>query len=143
MVLDPHLRPFTAHPSRVCRPLFYSPVAAGFPSPAEDHVDAEMDLNEYLIRRPAATFFARARGDSMIGAGIHDGDMLIIDRGERPRSGSIVVAVVHGEMTVKRLRHHNGHVMLEAANPDYRPIEIEDPEDLMIWGTVKHVIHPV
>jgi len=85
-------------------PLFAAGVPAGFPSPADDYIDRHLDLHEHLIEHPAATFYVRASGDSMVGAGIHDGDLLIVDRAVEPRDGHIVIAVVHGELTVKRLR---------------------------------------
>ncbi|MGI9212879.1 MAG: LexA family protein [Methylococcaceae bacterium] len=123
-------------------PLFASRVAAGFPSPADDHIDATLDLNEHLIKRPAATFFVRAQGDSMIGAGIHDGDLMVVDRSLDARTGSIVIAVVHGELTVKRLSlNADDTVWLIAENPNYAPIQITESMDLVIWGVVAHVIH--
>lgn len=123
-------------------PLFASRVAAGFPSPADDHIDAALDLNKHLIKRPAATFFVRAQGDSMIGVGIHDGDLMVVDRSLDARTGSIVIAVVHGELTVKRLcLNADDTVWLMAENPNYAPIEITESMDLVIWGVVAHVIH--
>lgn len=122
-------------------PLFASKVAAGFPSPADDHLDGQLDLNEHLIRHPAATFFVRAQGDSMLGAGIHNGDLLVVDRSLEPRNGSIVIAVVNGELTVKRLKLESGQVCLMPENPAYPPIAIADGQDLTIWGVVAHVVH--
>src|SRR5207245_7243498 len=89
------------------RPLFLVPVPAGFPSPADDYLEGRLDLNEHLIAHPAATFFFRVTGDSMIGAGIHSGDLLIVDKAEEPRDGSVVVAVLDGELTVKRIEIAN------------------------------------
>jgi len=117
------------------------PVSAGFPSPAGDYLETPLDLNELLIPRPAATFFIRARGESMDGAGIRDGDLLVVDRSMKVRSGDIVVAVVDGEFTVKRFMKTGGAVRLEPANPGFKPIPIVDGSDVEIWGVVSYVIH--
>ncbi len=117
-------------------PLFSNSVAAGFPSPADDHLEGRLDLNEHLIKHPTATFFLRVSGDSMIGAGIHDNDILVIDRSVEPHHGKIVIAVVDGEFTVKRLIRKNGRVLLMPENEAYAPIEITDEHDLLIWGVV-------
>jgi DNA polymerase V len=117
-----------------------SATPAGFPSPAEDHIDRDLDLNEHLIRRPAATFFVRVTGRSMVGAGINDGALLIVDRSEEARDGRIVVAVVEGAHTVKRLRKEEGRCWLEAANPDYPDIQVLDDES-HVWGVVTFVIN--
>lgn len=122
-------------------PLFASRVPAGFPSPADDHQEDALDLNEHLVRHPAATFFVRVQGDSMTGAGIHHGDLLVVDRSLEPKSGAVVVAVVNGELTVKRLRVDAGGVWLLPENPAYPPLEIRDGLDLTIWGVVAHVVH--
>lgn len=122
-------------------PLYASRIAAGFPSPADDHQEDALDLNEHLVRHPAATFFVRAKGQSMIGAGIHDGDLLVVDRSLEPKSGTIVIAVVNGELTVKRLKLEGGGVWLVPENPEYPPIEITDGIDLVIWGVVTNVVH--
>ena len=130
-----------AAPLSLALPFFAAAVQAGFPSPADDYLEGALDLNEHLIRRPAATFFLRVLGDSMTGAGIHSGDLLIVDRSMRPTDGRIVIAVVDGELTVKRLSRRRGRVRLMPENPRYRPIEIRDGQDLQIWGVVLHVIH--
>jgi DNA polymerase V len=122
-------------------PFYTSRVAAGLPSPADDHQEDTLDLNEHLVKRPATTFFVRVQGNSMTGVGIHHGDLLVVDRSLEPRDGAIVIAVVNGELTVKRLQLENGHVWLIPENPDYSPIEITDGMDLMIWGVVAHVVH--
>ncbi|MCH7486684.1 MAG: translesion error-prone DNA polymerase V autoproteolytic subunit [Proteobacteria bacterium] len=111
-----------------------APVPAGFPSPAEDYVEGKLDLNEHLIRRPAATFIVRVEGDSMIEAGIFSGDLLVVDRGIEARPDSIVVAAVGGELVVKRLRKKGAGWVLEAENPDFPAIEIG--ADCAIWGVV-------
>ncbi len=137
---DPRLRPFSRQPSHRPLPFYVSRIAAGFPSPADDHLEGAIDLNEQLVRHPAATYFVRVEGDSMTGAGIRHGDFLVVDRSLEPKSGSIVVAVVNGELTVKRLRVRGKRIWLMPENPDYRPIEIGEGADLVIWGVVAHAI---
>ncbi|QSA96238.1 LexA family transcriptional regulator [Methylococcus sp. EFPC2] len=121
-------------------PLFGSRVPAGLPSPADDHLEDSIDLHEELIHHPAATFFVRVQGESMTGAGIFDGDLLVIDRALEPKPGAVVVAVVDGELTVKRLKVENGRIWLMPENPAFRPLEIRDGMDLVIWGVVKHTV---
>jgi DNA polymerase V len=121
--------------------LFMIPVAAGFPSPAEDYIEAQLDLNQYLIRHQAATFFVRASGDSMLGAAIHSGDLLIVDRAIQPADGNIVIAVVNGELTVKRLSQKGDRLLLVAENEQYAPLEINKHTEFHIWGVVTNVIH--
>ena len=116
-------------------------VPAGFPSPADDYIDCHLDLHEHLIEHPAATFYVRASGDSMVGAGIHDGDLLIVDRAVEPRDGHIVIAVVHGELTVKRLRRRQGRLYLVSDGNAHPPLAITEEMDLLIWGVCRHVIH--
>ena len=130
-------------PSALSLPLFGYRIAAGFPSPADDYVEERIDLNRHLIRHKEATFFLRVQGDSMINAGIHDGDMLIVDRAIEPVSGKIVIAALDGELTVKRLSTRGGRVRLLPENPDYPVIEIGTEQELVIWGVVIHVIHAV
>lgn len=124
-------------------PLVGSRVAAGFPSPADDYIETQLDLNEHLIHRPAATFFVRTTGNSMEGAGIHSGDLLVVDRAERATSGKVVIASVDGELLVKRLVRHGRRLHLEAENPAFPPLvfEHEDATELVIWGVVTAVIH--
>lgn len=123
-------------------PFYSSSVRAGFPSPADDYIQAHIDLNEYLIAHQASTFFVRASGDSMIGVGIHSGDLLIVDRSLTPTPGKIVIAAVNGELTVKRFSTHQGRVQLLAENAHYPPIELRDDFELVIWGVVTYIIHP-
>ena len=130
---------FTDRPSEVALVLYGSNVPAGFPSPADDHVDRKLDLNEHLIRRPAATYFVRADGDSMRDAGIFSGDLLIVDRGEQPRADDIVIAVIHGELTVKRLVGSQRGWRLSAANPSFADIPLTEV-GCEIWGVVTHSI---
>ncbi|MFM2080791.1 MAG: translesion error-prone polymerase autoproteolytic subunit [Cyanobacteriota bacterium] len=122
-------------------PLATETVAAGFPSPADDHIDVGIDLNEVLIRHPSSTFFLRVSGDSMTGAGIQHGDLLVVDRSVEPCPGRIVVAVLDGAFTLKRLVRHRGRLRLEAANSAYPPLELDQCGDVQIWGVAVHVIH--
>ena len=122
-------------------PYFPQGIAAGFPSPADDHLQKALDLHEHLIKHPAATFFAHVQGDSMKDANLNDGDLLIIDRAETPRHRSIVVAVVNGEFTVKRLYKRNGEIRLMPENKAFPAIEVTEGMDLEIWGVVSHIIH--
>ena len=122
-------------------PLFTAGVSAGFPSPADDFIDRSLDLNEFLIKHPAATFFVRVEGHSMIGSGIHPGDILIVDKALEPYDGSIVIAVVNGEFTVKRFKRERGRCWLIPENPAYAPIEIAGDMQLEVWGVVTYVIH--
>ena len=123
------------------RPLFLSEVSAGFPSPADDYLDRKLDLNEHLIKNPAATFFVRVAGDSMTGAGINDNDILVVDRSLEPASNNIVIAVVNGELTVKRLIKNQNCYRLVAENSDYPPLDIDEEMELEIWGVVTFAIH--
>jgi DNA polymerase V len=121
--------------------LYASGVSCGFPSPAEDYVETPLDLNELLIKKPAATFFVRAKGDSMEGAGIFDGDLLIIDRSIQPMSGHIVLAVLGGDFALKRFHQARGQVWLRPENSKYQPIEVTTESDFTIWGVLTHSIH--
>lgn len=120
--------------------LFSSSVSAGFPSPADDHIENQLDLNEHFIRNPAATFCVRATGDSMIGAGILPGDILVVDRSLEAAHSAIVIAVVDGELTVKRLHRKDGELALCPENPAYQPIRISSEMELVIWGVVSGVM---
>jgi DNA polymerase V len=111
-------------------------VSAGFPSPAADYEDNRLDINDYLIVNPVSTFFFPVQGDSMQGAEIFDGDVLVVDRSIKPRHGHIVIAFVDGERLVKRLHYRTGRVALVAENPTYPPIELEEGMELVIWGVV-------
>ncbi len=135
--------PLQSRRSRLTLPLAGERVAAGFPSPADDYVEVGIDLNEQLIRHPTSTFFLRVSGESMLGAGIHHGDLLVVDRSLDPRPGRVVVAVLDGEFTLKRLVQHQGRLRLEAANPAYPPLELHRCGDVQIWGVAIHVIHPL
>ena len=129
---------------RVLRiPLFAWRVPAGFPWPAEDYMDKSLDLNELVIRHPAATFFVRVEGESMIGAGIHPGDTLVVDRAEEAADGRIVVAAIDGEFTVKRIRRADGRLLLVAENPDLPPLEVSAESRFEVWGVVTYVVRRV
>lgn len=116
-------------------------VKAGFPSPAQDYEEAPLDLNQLLIRHPAATYFVRVDGDSMQGAGIFHDDVLIVDRSLTPLDGQIVVAVLSGEFTVKRMEQCNARCRLLAAHPGYPPIDVTPDMDFEVWGVVTYVLH--
>jgi DNA polymerase V len=127
--------------TRYKQPLFKSGVSAGFPSPAADYEEGKLDLNKHLIRNPAATFFVRVNGDSMIGAGIHTGDLLVVDRSLEPADKSVVIAVVNGELTVKRIRIRKGKITLEPENENYPAQQITECVEFEVWGIVTNVIH--
>ena len=122
-------------------PFFSASVAAGFPSPADDYIEAGLDLNEYLVKHPSSTFLARASGDSMTRAGILDGALLVVDKSLTPKNGSVVIAAINGELTCKILDVE--HRMLRAANPSYPSIALGDDTDLLIEGVVVHAINPM
>ncbi len=126
-----------------CLPLYSSSVSAGFPSPGDDHIEETLDLNKHLIHKPAATFFVRASGDSMIKAGIHDGDILIVDRSISPTNKKIVIAAVDGMLTVKRIFFIANETWLYPENDSYKPLLLKDLQDVVIWGVVTNVIHKV
>jgi len=123
-------------------PLYEHKVAAGFLSPVEDYLDTALDLNEYLIKNPSTTFYVRVEGDSMIGAGIHPNDLLMVDKGLSPQDGCIVIAAVNAELTVKRLSIGlQNAIALVPANDNYPVITIKEGMDFRIWGVVTNVIH--
>ena len=121
-------------------PLYLDSVPAGFPSPAQDYVERALDLNELLVKRPAATYFVRAQGDSMIEAGIHPGDILVVDRSLEARHGDIVIAALNGELTVKRLETQP-QARLVPMNSAYAPIDIPEEANLELFGVVTNVVH--
>lgn len=130
-------------PPKFRLPLYAHRIPAGFPSPAEDYVEDRLDLNELLVKRQEATYFLRVKGDSMVGAGIHPGDLIIVDRSVDPQDGHVVVAEVNGELTVKRLRWVSGLPELHPENPVYPVIRFKDGEELRIWGVVTNAVHAV
>lgn len=123
--------------------LYTARIPAGFPSPADDSVENQIDLNQHLIRHPQATFFVRASGDSMLGTGIHPGDLLVVDQAVEVAHGKVVIAVVDNELTVKRLHCRNGQIRLLAENKDYPAIDLVEGAELRILGVVTSVIHPL
>jgi len=121
-------------------PLFLERVSAGFPSPAEDYIEKTLDLNELCVQHPAATFFVRVEGESMIGAGIFPGDVLVVDRSLRAQHGDIIIASLESEMTVKELHLNPPPVYLLPRNPAYQPILIEEGMELEVFGVVTNVV---
>jgi DNA polymerase V len=124
---------------RMTLTLIESPVSAGFPAPGDDLKDT-IDLNAHLVRRPESTYLLRVQGDSMIGEGIFEGDMLVVDRSIEPISGNIVIAIVNGEFTVKKLYRNGSRVELLPANPRCKKITFSEGEELEIWGVVTNSI---
>lgn len=116
-------------------------VSAGFPSPAQDYQEGKIDLNRELVHHPEATFCVVARGQSMVDANLHDGDILVVDRSVAPRSGAIAVCILDGEFTVKRYMLEKGGVVLWPANPAFPPIRIQPDQDFQVWGVVTWILH--
>lgn len=117
-------------------PLISLGISAGFPSPADDFLDLNIDLNKHLIKNPSTTFFGRVSGSSMIEAGISDGDLLIIDKSIEPKSGQIAVCFIDGEFTIKRIKKEKDCIWLLPENKDYKPIRVTEENDFLIWGVV-------
>lgn len=111
-----------------------------FASPADDYLEGKLSLDALLIQNKEATFFVRAKGDCMTGAGISDGDLLVVDRSLTPAPGSIVIAVIDGELIVRRLSERDGSVILQPENPAYKEMAFKDGEELQVWGTVTSAI---
>lgn len=128
---------------KLFRPLMSSKISAGFPSPAQDYIEGKLDLNEYMIAHPASTFFVRVDGYSMVDAGIMPDDILVVDRALEAVNNKIVIAVIDGELTVKRLKILADEYYLVPENKDYPPIQIKEGMDFTIWGVVTFVIHQV
>jgi len=123
------------------RPLIGANVAAGFPSPAQDYIEKNIDLNEHLITHPAATFFVRVEGESMIGSGIFDNDVLIVDRALEAANNNVIVAVLNGELTVKKLKITQNCWSLLPSNPVFPEIVITEDTDFSVWGVVTYCLH--
>jgi len=121
-------------------PFVVEGISAGFPSPADDFLDINIDLNKHLIKNPSTTFYGKVRGNSMIDAGIHDGDLLIIDKSLEPKNNKIAICFIDGEFTVKRIKIEKDIVWLIAENKDYKPIKVTKDNDFIIWGIVINVI---
>jgi len=122
-------------------PLVDAFISAGFPSPADDYLEAKLDLNQLLIQNPNSTFFARVRGNSMLDAGIHDGDILIIDKSLEPKQTSVLICFIDGEFTVKKVMRANGDFYLMPQNKEFEPIKVNKNSDFRLWGVVTHCIH--
>jgi DNA polymerase V len=121
-------------------PFISHAVSAGFPSPAMDFMEASIDLNQVLVENPIATFYVQVEGNSMIDAGIHDKDLLVVDRSLEPRNNKIAICLLDGEFTVKRIRLENNELYLMPENPSYQPIQVTEENQLIIWGIVTYVI---
>ena len=126
---------------RVKIPLLSNSISAGFPSPADDYTEEHIDLNEHLISNPFSTFFLRVKGDSMINAGIKDNDLIIVDKSIKAKPGNIIIAMIDGEFTVKRLSIKNNELYLKAENHKYPEFKFKNHIDVQIWGVVIHTIH--
>ena len=124
-------------------PFYQSNVPAGFPSPAEDFMDLDLNLQAYLVQHPSATFCVRVTGDSMQNAGIFSGDVMVVDRALEPKNNTIVLAVLDGEFTVKRIQKKGSQLFLKPENQTFNPIEITEEMDFKVWGVVTHIIHKV
>ena len=126
---------------QILTPVFLDSVSAGFPSPATDYMENKLDLNEYLIKHPAATFIVKAKGPSMSDAGILSGDLLIVDRSITPKSNDIVIASIFGDLTVKKLQKKENSLFLLSANSNYPSIQVKEEMECFIWGIVTYIIH--
>ncbi len=122
-------------------PLFLESVSAGFPSPADDYLQTKLDLNELLVKNYSSTFFVRVVGDSMKDVGVFTGDILVVDRSLEAKDGNIVIAIIDGELTVKRLNRTKNKIFLLPENNDYKPIEITEQMQFEVWGVVRTVVH--
>ena len=127
--------------TQINTPVFLDKISAGFPSPATDYMENKLDLNEYLIKHPAATFIVKTSGSSMIDADINSGDLLIVDRSLTPRNNNIVIASIFGDLTVKKIKKKDKSFFLVSANEDYPSIEIKEEMECFIWGVVTYIIH--
>lgn len=138
-----HLTPvkLAENPPAFKVPLFGHTIRAGFPSPADDYVVESLDLNDFLMPRKEASFLLKVKGESMIDAGIHDGDILVVDKSMTATDGRVVIVALDGQFTVKTLEKKRGKIRLIPANPEFAPIEIKDEQELQVWGVVTSVIH--
>jgi len=121
----------------------YPYISAGFPSPADDFLENSLSISDFLNTRPASTYFAKCGGDSLKNIGIDKGDIFVIDKSIRPKDGDLVVACINQDFTAKRLRRLSGKIYLCAENENYEPIEVNEYDDLTIWGVICHVIKDV
>jgi len=127
--------------TQINTPVFLDKVSAGFPSPATDYMENKLDLNEYLITHPAATFIVKASGSSMVNANIYSGDLLVVDRSITPKNNNIVIASIFGDLTVKKLKKKEKSFFLVSANEEYPSIEVKEEMECFIWGVVTYIIH--
>ena len=127
--------------TQINTPVFLDKVSAGFPSPATDYMENKLDLNEYLITHPAATFIVKASGPSMVNANIYSGDLLVVDRSITPKNNNIVIASIFGDLTVKKLKKKEKSFFLVSANEEYPSIEVKEEMECFIWGVVTYIIH--
>ena len=127
--------------TQINTPVFLDKISAGFPSPATDYMENKLDLNEYLIKHPAATFIVKTSGSSMINADIYSGDLLVVDRSLTPRNNNIVIASIFGDLTVKKIKKKDKLFFLVSANEDYPSIEVKEEMECFIWGVVTYIIH--
>ena len=127
--------------TQINTPVFLDKISAGFPSPATDYMENKLDLNEYLIKHPAATFIVKTSGSSMINADIYSGDLLIVDRSLTPRNNNIVIASIFGDLTVKKLKKKKNTLFLVSASDHYPSIEVKEEMECFIWGVVTFIIH--
>ena len=132
---------FSLASERLKIPLLSDSISAGFPSPADDYTEENIDLNEHLISNPFSTFFLRVKGESMLNAGIKDKDLIIVDKSLRAKPGNIVIAMIDGEFTIKRLSIKNNELYLKAENPNYPDFRFKNHIDIQIWGVVIYSIH--
>lgn len=132
---------FEVTDKKILLPLAQSKVEAGFPSPAEGYEESRVDINDIVVTQPDATFYVRVKGNSMVEANIHDGDILVVDRSLEAFNDDIVIAAVDGGFTVKTLYNKNGIVKLVPANPDFDEIVFKEYQELNIWGVVSYIIH--
>tara|TARA_B100000902_G_C27133861_1_gene825057 strand:+ start:126 stop:524 length:399 start_codon:yes stop_codon:yes gene_type:complete len=122
-------------------PFYQFNVPAGFPSPAENFMDLDLNLQDYLVQNPSATFCVRVTGDSMQNAGIFSGDVMVVDRSLEPKNNTIVLAVLDGEFTVKRIQKKREELFLNPENKDFKPIKVTEEMNFQVWGVVTHIIH--
>ena len=122
-------------------PLYSDAVPAGFPSPADDYLDMDLNLHDYLVQHPSATFCVKAIGDSMINAGINNSDVMVIDRALTPKNNDIILAIINGEFTVKRIKKNDDELYLIPANESYKPVKITEEMNFQVWGVVTFIIH--
>ena len=122
-------------------PFYQFNVPAGFPSPAENFMDLDLNLQDYLVQNPSATFCVRVTGDSMQNAGILSGDVMVVDRSLEPKNNTIVLAVLDGEFTVKRIQKKREELFLNPENKDFKPIKVTEEMNFQVWGVVTHIIH--